>query len=565
MVTLKALGNGGRAACTTTLIVALTPSFAAQTDEPVWPIGDGTLDVMSGFQHPVPSFAYLHEGVDIAGTRREVVAMRSGVVSYVDPKFVGGAVAVQVEVGDRVDADLYVHILPAPWMVGDTIEAGDKIGIVSDRYFDERFGPYADHVHITRYRDYTGGHGVTVRPKVLPNILPPFGIFDDPRYRDPQMMLPGPQDANNDGWVFAITRSSGKYNFIENAFRGVDLIVEATDRQNDFLFYNQTVVGVGYWIEALTGGENVRGPEAPYRLVRFNDAWRGSHCAPDSLIGSIFLTSGRYLVSQGNTVTGFRDLANYIVTNTSGTTGLASEVDESEHWRTDARVETGSPNGTGGRIAREIHEARFPDGRYRVHALVEDLVFETESTFDLLVDNFRPYVEAVRVQRHDLRRILYDARWRFDSDDVVLRYSETSTPGPLTVSRPDGTRGDGILIEIEFSEPMSVAAIESIDPSIGFVPVLAPVDADARRWAARIPRSALGPARDRTHHRLSISGADLAGTTLYPLDDTSERRVPIGKRVNTTPLANATLDTVHLVPFHVAGAADVAPWSHPMR
>ncbi len=551
------IGITARTLCAAALIPLAPTAVTAQDDDPVWPIADGSTNVMTGFQSPEATLRYFHEGLDLGSTRQEVVAMRSGVVSFHESRFVGGTMVVQVQVGDRIDADLYAHVLLDPWNVGDAIEAGDTIGVISDTYFDNpRFGPLADHVHLTRYRDYTGGTGIILRPP-LPNILHPLDIFARPRYRDPQLSPAEPEDGNNDGWVFAISRSGAKYNFITNAFGSVDLLVEATDRQSQTLVYNQCIVGIGYWIESLCGGDHVRGPEAPYRLMRINEEWRPSVYDADALLPSIVLTRGRYILSQGSTVTGFPQLGTYIVTNTRGTTGRASEVDAEQYWRTDARVGTGTePNGKGAMLALDIHEARFPDGRYRVHALVEDLIAETDTAFDLLVDNFRPYVEAVRVQRHDTREVLYDGRWHFDETDRLLRFRERSIPGPVSISRPDGSEGDGVLIEIEFSEEMSDAAIVAIEPAIGFVPVLTPKRGNARRWSGRIPRAALGPVNDQTRYQLQISGADLAGTTLFPLGTSSDKVLPIGKRSSANPTNNATLDTVHAVPLRAGAAHD---------
>ena len=515
-----------------------TATAVAQTDDPVWPMANGSHDILHSFQNPFGFALYFHEGLDIRGNRDRVVAVRSGTVRYVNQGNVGGTLVVEVQTERGVEADSYLHVILGPWRYGDSIEAGDVVGIVSDQYF---FSAVQHHVHVNRFRDYFGGTGYIFG---LTNMLHPLALFGRDENRDPQVLPALPQDANEDGWVFGVTRAGDNRKQIQYAFGPVDLMVEATDRQTSTYYFNQGILGIGYWIEPRARGDRVAGPEAPYRLMRFDDEWRASHYYPDVLVPSMLLT--RKTVAFGNTNTGWTMLATYIVTNTSGTDGLASGVDSAEFWRTDARVGTGSQaNGRDALSARVNGEARFPDGRYIVHALTEDLRQENERLFNVHIDNFRPYVEAVRVQRHDLGRVLYDARWNFDAARRLLRYENQTHP----IARPNGTADDGILIEIEFSEAMSAAAIVAIEPSIGFLPTLQPASDDKYRWSGRIPREELGAVRDQTLYRLEISGADLAGTTLFPLADTSDRAVPFGKRKGTAPIQAATRDTVHLVPL----------------
>src|SRR5574341_627781 len=50
----------------------------------------------------------------------------------------------------------------------------------------------------------------------------------------------------------------------------VELLLEADDRLSSTLYWNQGLVGVGYWVDSLAAGDDVASAVQPYRLVRFD-------------------------------------------------------------------------------------------------------------------------------------------------------------------------------------------------------------------------------------------------------------------------------------------------------
>ena len=468
----------------------------ADAQEPLWPMANGSHDVLHSFQNPFFFFSYFHEGVDIRGSLDDVQAVRGGIVRFYDPSYAGGTMTIEVQTPDGVEADSYLHVILDPWIVGETIEAGDIVGQVSDSYFAEAI---QDHVHVNRFDGYAGGSGyVTGRT----NMLHPLAMYTGAADRDPQTMPAAPQDANEDGTLFHVAPHDDNTQALPYAFGRVDLLLEAADRQTSTLYWSQGLVGAGYWIESQAGGDDVRSALAPYRVVSFDDAWRASHADCDLLVVDALQSSSPYVVEFGTTNTTWTSLATYKLTNTTGTTGSGADIDAAQFWRTDALAGSGSePNGSDGGVAREIHEARFPDGHYVVHALTSDLETEVDTPFGVVVDNFRPYVEKVRLTdvrtgrgalsrglglRSDRRRApVRGAGW---GGRARLRRRRAAPDRHLQRAGPGGAyRGDRAS-------------------RVGFLPRLHSRQAPERKrvWTARMPGRALRTP-DAGLHRLRIS------------------------------------------------------------
>lgn len=510
---------------------------AAAQEENLWPLENGSHDVLHSFQNPFFFSSYFHEGVDVRGSLDNVVAMRSGLVTYYNQGNSGGTMVIEVQTATGVEADSYLHVLLDPWNVGAQIQAGDVVGQVSNVYFSPGSN---DHVHLNRFAPYGGGSGYV---NGRTNMLHPLAKYSAAADRDPQGNAAQPQDADENGRVFWIAPANSNTSVLDFAFKDVDLILEATDRLSSTLYWNQGLVSAGYWIESFAAGEGVRSAALPYRLVSFDDAWRGSHFDCDTLVTTALLSSGAHTVEFGPNNTGWTMIANYRLTNTSGTTGSGSDIDANESWRSDARAGSGSePNGSDALQAREIHEARFPDGSYVVHALTSDLEQELDSTYPLVVDNFRPYVERVEVQILGTGKKCYDRGWIFDSATGLLEFKDLllHPPAIATDEKP------AARITITFSEPMSEASMAQIVPSVGPLAALQSTQPilQRTRWSLTIPWTLNA---ELPQYRLHISGADLGGTTLYPFAVTAPVSAPFNKRENATPIQNATVDTVHLI------------------
>lgn len=528
------------------VVLGAAPSWTLvpSAQEPVWPMANGSHEVLHSFQNPfsyvldIMSFRYFHQGVDLRGELDEVVAMRSGIVRYAqgDPN---GLLLVEVQTPHGVEADDYRHLLLDPWQVGDAIQAGDVVGVVSDRAF---VGRLRDHVHIDRFDGWAGGIGMVPGGT---NLLHPLMIFAEMGDRDPQLLAAAPEDANRDGVRFHVAPHGGPTVRLPYAFGAVELLLEATDRQSSTLSWNQGLVGVGYWVESRAGGGDVASAAEPYRLVRFDDSWRSSHRNCDSLLRTVMVDAPNHLVDYGSNDTGWHSLATYRLTNSAGFQGSGADVSALQAWVTDARLDSGTANGTGAWPAREIHEARFPDGRYLVHALTEDLVHEVDTVFRVVVDNYRPYVEAVHVLDARTGAPLYRARWVFERETGELRLERTISNVAPRLLRP----GDALRIEVEFSEPMASAALVAVEPALGPLPVLVSrQEPDGQTlWSAKLEVVRIPTGTPR----LQFAGVDLAGSTLFGIHSPDALSAPFNKRENAAPLDDPTRDTLHVVPLDV--------------
>lgn len=518
-------------------LLLLAPGAGALPQEPRWPLANGSHDVLHGYQNPL--LTYFHEGVDLRGNLDDVVAMRGGVVRFHDPATQGGTMVVEVQTPGGTEADAYLHVLLGPWLVGERIEAGDVVGQVSDAYFAQ---PLQFHLHLNRFDGYVGGTGYVPGRT---NMLHPLALFRAPEDRDPQRLPAGPEDADEDGALFWAAPDGDPTTRLPFAFGPVDLVLEATDRMSSSLYWNQGVTSLGYWIESLAGGAGVRDAAQPYRLATFDDAWRASHPDCDLLLGDVVLTSFPWAVAFGTTNTGWLTLANYVLTNTRGVSGSGAEVDAAQHWATDARLLTGNePNGSDALPAREIQEARFPDGLYRVHALTGDLEAEHESVHPLVVDNFRPYVQRVEVLNLRTGAPLYDRGWSFTASTGTLdwtdRLGDTLEPPAFQ---------NGVLLRITFSEPVVRPTIAKVEPPLGFRLRLVSGQPPKRRnvWSVAVPGaggSGVGKPR-----RIHVSAQDLAGCTLHAFGTTAPVAVPFNKRTGLEPLDDPTTDRLHRVPL----------------
>ena len=374
------------------------------------------------------------------------------------------------------------------------------------------------------------------------NMRHPLLLFTDPADRDPQLLPADMQDANEDGAIFEIVLATDNAVVREFPFGIVDLLLEATDRQTSSLYWNQGITSLGYWIEAVSPGADVRSAAEPYRLFRFDDAWRPSVPDADALVPRLLVSNGAHTVSFGPDNTQWTSLATYKLTNTRGTTGSGADVLNWQAWRTGLKLGTATePNGIDGLAADEIHEAQFPDGRYLVHALIGDLEQETERTFETVVDNFRPYVRGVRASLGGA--LLYEGSWTFDATGGTLDFG-------LTFARPLLGGPRDLVLEIVFSEPMETAELVATTPALGFLPPLttSDPDADRKRWTASIPARELRNLQGRSL-RLSIAGTDLNQSTLHVFGDTGSVSVPFNKRTAPTGWDDATTDELHVIPI----------------
>lgn len=418
----------------------------------VWPIIDNDHDILHSFGTPLdfhfppnPHRQYLHEGVDISASGKQVIAAHGGVVGAVNfpANDNGGGIRVDVDHGPPVglERESYQHTVHDPrWSVDDIIAPGDVVGTVNTTHFG--MAPEADHVHWgTRNRFH-------------------LGRFTADADLDPNETPPTVADINNDGEDFIVVRATDNdhANALDAAWGDVDFLVDAFDDMAPDLDLMINPYRIGYWIQpGLQGGDSVRSAADPYRLVEFEffiTGPQGLQFPQDTLVYWGLPSDLHGINTWGSRLT-------WIVTNTRGTDGTLANLDASQFWRTHARSGSGTePNGSDAAEAREIQEARFPDGTYFTHVLLSDLVHDEEDYLrTVLVDNWRPYVRAVRVLSGP--RLIYQAEWLWDGGTTQL---ETQPPTFDEAAAFTALRTQDLTIEVEFSEPMQSASITDIVP-----------------------------------------------------------------------------------------------------
>ena len=162
---------------------------------------------------------------------------------------------------------------------------------------------------------------------------------------------------------------------------------------------------LAYFIEALPGTcvptHGVKDPSAPYTLF----AWAGAYFGDAP--GALALSRTMMEISEdyGDEITvgmenyPWPNYKHFLVTNTSGTTGAAADVDDSQYWNTNAKddgsgILVAYANFAGKPDTRKATEARFPDGDYIVHIIADDLI-QTAGPFlewTVRLENFNPIV-----------------------------------------------------------------------------------------------------------------------------------------------------------------------------
>jgi len=352
----------------------------ATSPKQVWPLADGTNDILHTFGSPLNfgGFRYFHDGVDISvdGNAKHVVASRGGIVTDVNNN-AGGMMDLDVDFGAGPEGDWYLHTNIDPtWAAGNPIAPGEEVGTVNINYFLR--APEADHLH------WGDAH--------IHNLLP----FTSNADRDPNSASPIVSDINNDGKDFIVVSATNNNHASprEPAWGDVDFIVDASDDMSANMNLVAAPFEIGYWIQSIIpGGENVRTPAAPYKLLRFDFPLHHGDAAHALENNTVYWNLNADIFGINTWQTCF----SWILTNTRGTDGATANVDAAQFWRTDARKVSGAePNGSDAQHARENQEAKFPDGTYNVHIILDDLVHESDQVRTVVIDNSRPTLNGSR-------------------------------------------------------------------------------------------------------------------------------------------------------------------------
>lgn len=467
----------------------------------VWPMNDGSHDILDNYGMPLKSVAaagnfYFHKGVDISGSGVQVNAGRGGVVSSIVGG-AGGQITLRLDYGPAdTYNDPYAHVaVDAVLGIGDVIAPGARLGTVRDDFFNRAVE--ADHVHWGS-RD---------------NLTPFTNLAD----LDPGNNTPVVADANNDGQDFIVVDAAANdhTNPRNPAWGGVDFLVDAYDDMSNGNTLEQGLFNIGYWIQAgPPEGENVRSAANPYKLIEFSPtAYTPTGPSFSGAVEAAVIYWQLEADLQG--IDTWKSYLTWIVTNTKGSDGSGANADATQYWRTDARKGTGTEaNGSDADPARENQEARFPDGAYFVHILPSDHVQTSDHVRRVDVDNSRPYVKRVTV--YSGLRIVYQARWVWDgvATQLAIQPATFDAAAPFTALRTQD-----ITVEVEFSEPMQTASITAVAP-LGVIPTLTSTQPAHARTIWRGLISNLDIADDGSDdgtHMITIDGSDLASNALLQI------------------------------------------------
>ncbi|HCB49537.1 MAG TPA: hypothetical protein DEP47_08435, partial [Chloroflexi bacterium] len=345
--------------------------------------------------------------------------------------------------------------------------------------------------------------------------------------RDPHNTAPVVTDTNSDGDDFIGVDAAANNHATprEPAWGNVDFLVDAFDDMSPTKNLRAAPLCSGYWIQAgVEDGENVRSAAAPYRLLNFNLEKTGYRDLFGIENDVVYTALPADLLGENIWGT----FLTWIVTNTQGSDGALANVDSSQFWKTDARKGSGAePNGTDALVARENQDARFPDGTYFVHLIVEDFIHSADYVRSVLVDNSRPYVRKVTV--YSGARLVYQAFWEWDAGAAQLAIQPATFDAAAAFT---AFRTQDITLEIEFSEPMSSATITAVTPAAGVtalptIPTLISTQPEHARTIWRGLISNLDIDDNGSHdgvHMLTIDGTDSAGNALLQINN----RNPMG-------------------------------------
>jgi len=482
---------------------AYTDVSHATSPRQEWPIDDGDRNILNNFGNAMESVVagnfYFHAGVDISASGKQVNAGRGGIVTGVG-NAVGGYLELNVDFGAGPEADVYAHVAVDPawaWNIWEPIAPGERIGTVRDNHFD-RDDVEAHHVH------WGDGH--------MNNLIP----YTIDANRDPNDTPPAVGDMDGDGDDFIVVSAAANDHAspLEPAWGDVDFLVDASDDMTPSFNINVAPFRIGYWIQStVPGGENVRSSAAPYRLIQFDYPLTGPGPAGPIELACVYWD----LPGDLHGIDIWQNFFTWIVTNTRGTDGSIANVDAAQFWRTDARKSTGAqPNGSDAQHARENQDAKFPDGKYNVHIIVGDLVHQSDHVRSIVVDNSRPYVKRVKISSGI--QPIYLAQWVWNAAAAQLEIQPATFNSAAALS---AFRTQDVTIEVEFSEPMQTATIESILP-LGTTPTLISTQLDHERTIWKGIVSNLDIADDGSDdgiHMITFNGTDFAGNSLLQIHD----------------------------------------------
>ncbi|MCP4582731.1 MAG: hypothetical protein GY839_14060 [candidate division Zixibacteria bacterium] len=476
-----------------------------------WALSNGGHEMMNGWQDGTPGNNWgFHEGVDVQDDGdggQTVVACRGGIIKRKDSGYAGGHLAIEILDGTNTFYDRFLHgNITTSKAEGEVVSPGETVAEISTTAYSAG----ARHLHQVILDSWTGTNGYAADGSNFNNPLPMFETNAD---KDPLGNTPSLEDIDGDGHDILYKRPDNSYITNGKIYGDVDISVEMVDNMGTDPRENPH--RVGYWIDDGTGStsNDVKSAASPYLLHDF-DNWFGQS-GSSANFDDIYDPAKSYTAG-----TGFTKRAHHIVTNTQGTNGSVANLDASEFWKTDARQGSGTEsNGSDAQKARENQEAKFPDRTYFVHVLLEDLIHSTDRVRSVVVDNSRPYVKKATV--YSGLRIVYMAEWVWDGTSALLSIQPSTFDAAAAFT---ALRTQDITVEVEFSEPMQTASINSVSP-LGVTPTLSSTQFEHERtvWTGIISNIDIADdGSDDGTHMITFAGTDLNGNQLLQINNRND-------------------------------------------
>lgn len=370
------------------LSVGLDADDAAFTS-PWWPVrnanGTPNHQMLQGFGDGQGYTYNFHQGIDIlaSGNGGEVVvAARPGKLIKKGTDS-GGFVTIEVDIGGgKFEYDRYFHVDPRTTKAnGDPIAGGEMIGKISTTAFSAG----SCHLHYEVLNQKIE-NGLAAPEKAHLN---PFLRFTDKADRDPLGQKPQLQETNKDDpeMTLSVTESGQTKPIPKQTIKGdVDLIADVRDPMHDTLLMASAPHKVGYWVKGLFDqgvvAHGVKTAAHPYILSKFDDNWFPDQPFTKGKFPLVYDDSDSRKVAPNPT--DFKLFyRNFIVTNTQGEDGRVNNVVD-QYWNTNAEDDGQADTVAYANYSKKDNtplpdttlnaKARFKDGEYEVHIIMQDLV-----------------------------------------------------------------------------------------------------------------------------------------------------------------------------------------------
>lgn len=414
-----------------------------------------------------------HHGVDInrnAAANEDVHAARGGLV--IDA---GGGTDgyVFIRNWDGTGWRLYHwnHLEGVTVTAGDIVYGGQKVGEISDSH-----GGWTAAMQHTHF---------DIRPSGGNADMHPLSIYSAANDQDPGNTRPQKANingnANDDVLYKGQGSAAGTYIDYDEATKplGIDTAIGDDQANVDFHVELSDVMGtdpvqcpliIQYWIvgprPAVNGidHDNVKSEPAAYMLwnatTTYFDAANWKHVVDD-------------LEDYGTSVNNYNwtNYKHYIITNTQHEDGTPAHVDDAQYWNTNAKNDqTVSPthqtaNFSAKADTLKAHEARFPDGKYKVHVKMSDLLGGATADFDVRIENFAPIIIKVEVYQDSDIDTSTPAGGDHAGFERLIYEFEHKNPDPYNVNTTflkdyqkgivgSGKDGRKLWVRIVFSEQM---------------------------------------------------------------------------------------------------------------